>query len=229
MKGLNRDRCRIGDFGPQDVPRRDILHGGARVEVPESTFLPIEYLCLWICVSKTEMSFLFGTVLCNSIAQGFELLSTCMEVPLTCGLWLRCSRPSIHSCVRVNTLQTTTKEVIKQLTRYVLEQQNGKQSMMLRLNDSQKGSSEAADFEEAKCTIPGESSSELDEGPETCGMCFEHDVLDNVVMVKGRGPCSIDYNAARGEGGALSEVVVSRKCAEAVLRGAHVCRTQDYS
>ena len=100
--------------------------------------------------------------------------------------------------------------------------------MMLRLNDSQKGSSEATYFEEAKCTVLGESTSELDEGLESCGMCFEHDILDNVVMVKGRGPCSIDYNAARGEGGVLREVVVSRKCAEADLRGAHVCRTQDH-
>ena len=35
-------RLRIGDLGPQDVPGRDILHGGARVEVPDSTFLPPE-------------------------------------------------------------------------------------------------------------------------------------------------------------------------------------------
>jgi hypothetical protein len=98
---------------------------------------------------------------------------------------------------------------------------------MLRQTDSQQGSSEAADLEETKCTVCDESTTELDEGPDTCGVCFEHDVLDNVVMVRGRGPCSINYDAARGEGGVLREVVVSRKCAEAVLRGAHVCKTQD--
>lgn len=146
------------------------------------------------------------------------------HVGFPCG----CSRPSIHSCVRVNTLRTTTAEVIKQLSQYVLEQQHGNQSLMLRQNDSQEGSSEATDLSETKCITSAESTSELDKGPETCGVCFQHDVLDNVVMVKGRGPCSINYNAARGEGGVLREVVVSRKCAEAVLRGAHVCRTQDY-
>ncbi|KAG0580762.1 hypothetical protein KC19_4G197400 [Ceratodon purpureus] len=132
------------------------------------------------------------------------------------------TRPSIHSCVRVNTLRTTKREVIKRLTEYVLEQQDGNQSAMLRHNNSQQGSSEAADLKEMECTIPSESTSQPDKGPETSSVCFEHDVLENVVMVRGRGPCSINYDAARTEEGVLREVVVSRKCAEAVLRGAHV-------
>ncbi|BBN03828.1 methyltransferase NSUN6 [Marchantia polymorpha subsp. ruderalis] len=50
--------------------------------------------------------------------------------------------------------------------------------------------------------------------------CWEHPVLKDVVMVGGRGPCEVD---CRGEAGAsVKEVVVSRKCAEAVLRGANV-------
>jgi hypothetical protein len=53
-------------------------------------------------------------------------------------------------------------------------------------------------------------------------ICFEHDVLKDVVMVKGKGPRQIDYETVRGEGGVLKEIVVSRKCAEAVLRGAQV-------
>lgn len=147
------------------------------------------------------------------------------------------TRPSVYSCVRVNTLQTTTKEVIKQLTRYVLQQQNDNQSRMLKQTEFQEKSSEAGDphcAEKADVTgtklsriqvggtISAESTSEEDEGSESCGICFQHDVLDNVVMVKGKGPCSIDYTTVRGEGGVLKEVVVSRKCAEAVLRGAHV-------
>lgn len=115
----------------------------------------------------------------------------------------------------------------------MLQQQDGNQSLMLRQTASQNESSEAdarhctdaSDLEETNCTTPAESTSELDNGLDTCDVCFQHDVLDNVVMVKGRGPCSINYEAARGEGGVLREVVVSRKCAEAVLRGAHVCGT----
>ncbi|KAG6542737.1 hypothetical protein Mapa_015812 [Marchantia paleacea] len=50
--------------------------------------------------------------------------------------------------------------------------------------------------------------------------CWEHPVLKDVVMVGGRGPCEVD---CRGEAGVpVKEVVVSRKCAEAVLRGANV-------
>lgn len=166
----------------------------------------------------------------------------CMKVALICPLFSWFSRPSVYSCVRVNTLQTTTKEVIKQLTRYVLQQQNDNQSRMLKQTEFQEKSSEAGDphcAEKADVTgtklsriqvggtISAESTSEEDEGSESCGICFQHDVLDNVVMVKGKGPCSIDYTTVRGEGGVLKEVVVSRKCAEAVLRGAHVCRIYD--
>ena len=57
-------------------------------------------------------------------------------------------------------------------------------------------------------------------------ICFEHDVLKDVIMIKGKGPCQIDYEMVRGEDGVLKEIVVSRKCAEAVLRGAQVRITQ---
>lgn len=44
--------------------------------------------------------------------------------------------------------------------------------------------------------------------------------LDYVVFVKGSGPHAIHYGD--NEGRPLKEVIVSRKCAEAVLRGAQV-------
>lgn len=44
--------------------------------------------------------------------------------------------------------------------------------------------------------------------------------LDHVVFVKGSGPHSIDYGLIGGK--SPKEVIVSRKCAEAVLRGAQV-------
>lgn len=52
-------------------------------------------------------------------------------------------------------------------------------------------------------------------------MCWEHPTLKGVVMVRGHGPCGVDCRNERGEP-LTKEVVVSRKCAEAVLRGANV-------
>lgn len=120
----------------------------------------------------------------------------------------------------MNTLQTTTEEVIKQLSHYVLQQQVGNNQILMS-SDADAGHSTGASDRNCVTSTP-----ELENGLDNCGVCFQHDVLDNVVMVKGRGPCSINYEAARGEGGVLREVVVSRKCAEAVLRGAHVCGTK---
>ncbi|KAG1346765.1 putative methyltransferase NSUN6 [Cocos nucifera] len=44
--------------------------------------------------------------------------------------------------------------------------------------------------------------------------------LDNVVFVKGSGPHMLQYDSQPGQ--PVKEVIVSRKCAEAVLRGAQV-------
>lgn len=49
---------------------------------------------------------------------------------------------------------------------------------------------------------------------------FEHPVLKNVVMVSGSGPHAVQYK--KTDDSPLKEVVVSRKCAESVLRGAQV-------
>lgn len=48
----------------------------------------------------------------------------------------------------------------------------------------------------------------------------KHTLLPNVVLLRGQGPFEVKYVAASG--GSLKEVVVSRKCGEAVLRGANV-------
>ncbi|XP_024521153.1 putative methyltransferase NSUN6 isoform X2 [Selaginella moellendorffii] len=47
--------------------------------------------------------------------------------------------------------------------------------------------------------------------------CYEHPLLKNVVIVPGRGPCDVSYDDE-----VQKIVMVSRKCAEAVLRGAEV-------
>lgn len=112
----------------------------------------------------------------------------------------------------MNTLKTTTDSVIKKL--YSLLQENGWQSNppggtnVLHNSDGiatepvgsngHQGTSVKNSFI-TKCKIPG---------------------LDYVVFVQGSGPHTIDYGYKEGE--PPKEVIVSRKCAEAVLRGAHV-------
>ncbi|GJT34325.1 putative methyltransferase NSUN6 [Tanacetum coccineum] len=114
------------------------------------------------------------------------------------------TRPSCYSCIRVNTLKTTTEAVIEK----ILEIQREK-----RLNDSLNNldTNDDVDISESvksptsetnpvlKCQIPG---------------------LDYVVFVKGSGPHNIQYDYQQDA--PPKEVIVSRKCAEAVLRGAQV-------
>ncbi|TXG54536.1 hypothetical protein EZV62_019792 [Acer yangbiense] len=131
------------------------------------------------------------------------------------------TRPSCYSCIRVNTLNTTSDAVIEKLQGIIQNSgfQNGVNGINLNktelkdsLNDSnikvEVGESEhgmnalKGSFENgtiSKCQIPG---------------------LEYVVFVKGSGPHTIDYDYAPER--PPKEVIVSRKCAEAVLRGAQV-------
>ncbi|KAK1569084.1 hypothetical protein Q3G72_032317 [Acer saccharum] len=131
------------------------------------------------------------------------------------------TRPSCYSCIRVNTLNTTSDAVIEKLQGIIQNSgfQNGVDGINLNktelkdsLNDSnikvEVGESEhgmnalKGSFENgtiSKCQIPG---------------------LEYVVFVKGSGPHTIDYDYAAER--PPKEVIVSRKCAEAVLRGAQV-------
>ncbi|XP_071707131.1 rRNA (cytosine-C(5))-methyltransferase NOP2C isoform X3 [Rutidosis leptorrhynchoides] len=116
------------------------------------------------------------------------------------------TRPSCYSCIRVNTLRTTTEAVIEK----ILEIQREK-----RLNDNSKNTNKNEDAKVdtsenvngfvsetspvSKCHIPG---------------------LDYVVFIKGSGPHDIQYDIQHDR--PPKEIIVSRKCAEAVLRGAQV-------
>ena len=142
-----------------------------------------------------------------------------------------CSRPSIHSCVRVNTLQRNTTEVIQQLTAHLLHKQThlqGSRAEHLDNNEEPLKVLEETDAVKSfpEDTRPKELTTTENKLSSSQNICFEHDVLKDVVMVKGKGPCQIDYETVRGEGGVLKEIVVSRKCAEAVVRGAQVCIAQ---
>ncbi|KAL7086508.1 hypothetical protein ACP275_13G006300 [Erythranthe tilingii] len=108
------------------------------------------------------------------------------------------TRPSCYSCIRVNTLKTTSDTVIKKLS--VLLQESGWQSNPAGGASSPQESNglEKNSFI-SKCKIPN---------------------LDYVVFVQGSGPHTIDYGYTEEK--PPKEVIVSRKCAEAVLRGARV-------
>ncbi|XP_004491318.1 rRNA (cytosine-C(5))-methyltransferase NOP2C [Cicer arietinum] len=107
------------------------------------------------------------------------------------------TRPSRYSCIRVNTLRSDSDAVIEKLRSLVKPSSNA--------TDSEDGDDVPNPLKEGlnsdsglffKCRIPG---------------------LDYVVFVWGSGPHRIDYGNV-----APKEVIVSRKCAEAVLRGAQV-------
>ncbi|ESQ36255.1 hypothetical protein EUTSA_v10007146mg [Eutrema salsugineum] len=98
------------------------------------------------------------------------------------------TRPSSYSCIRVNTVKTTSDAVIEKLTKILNDSEDG-----LKLVQPD-GSSPIS-----KCQIPG---------------------LEYVVFVNGSGPHKIQYDF--GLENPPKEVLVSRKCAEAVLRGAQV-------
>lgn len=121
-------------------------------------------------------------------------------------------QPSCYSCIRVNTLKSTSDSVIEKLSS--LLQVNGWQSNPSKGSDASNNvdgiatepvvsdGSPPASLKNSfisKCKIPG---------------------LDYVVFVQGSGPHTIDYGYKEDK--PPKEVIVSRKCAEAVLRGAHV-------
>ncbi|KAH9706068.1 rRNA (cytosine-C(5))-methyltransferase NOP2C [Citrus sinensis] len=103
------------------------------------------------------------------------------------------TRPSCYSCIRVNTLKTTTDDVIQKLLAII--QNSG--SSEADVASSVKGRLQNGTISESQ--IPG---------------------LEYVVFVKGSGPHTIDYGYEPDK--PPKEVIVSRKCAEAVLRGAQV-------
>ncbi|XP_017983330.1 PREDICTED: putative methyltransferase NSUN6 isoform X2 [Theobroma cacao] len=119
------------------------------------------------------------------------------------------TRPSCYSCIRVNTLKTTSDAVIEKLQEIM--RKSGSDNDVEDINFEEIKANKSIDLDMAekqsclqngsvsKCQIPG---------------------LEYVVFVKGSGPHTIDYGYAPDK--PPKEVLVSRKCAEAVLRGAQV-------
>lgn len=109
------------------------------------------------------------------------------------------THPSCYSCIRVNTLKSTSDAVIEKLLRIIEETGHENGNGTQNWNDYSKAESAMKENLQigriSKCQFPG---------------------LDYVVFVRGSGPHIIHYDRPP------KEIIVSRKCAEAVLRGAQV-------
>lgn len=121
-------------------------------------------------------------------------------------------RPSCYSCIRVNTLKSTSDAIIKKLL--VVLQERGWKSYPTGGASVPQNSDDIAMAQMDSAGIP--DASEKDSLISKCNIPN----LDYVIFVKGSGPHTIDYGYKEGK--PPKEVIVSRKCAEAVLRGAHV-------
>ncbi|PON32547.1 RNA (C5-cytosine) methyltransferase [Parasponia andersonii] len=143
------------------------------------------------------------------------------------------TRPSCYSCIRVNTLKSSPDAVIGKLlailkekeAEYGTENVNGSEtdfggdpnSFCAETSDSQylddPGKAASGPVEDFTNMLKGS----FQHGP--ISKC-QFPGLDYVLFVRGSGPHQIDYGYVDGK--PPKEIVVSRKCAEAVLRGAQV-------
>ncbi|XP_060187145.1 rRNA (cytosine-C(5))-methyltransferase NOP2C isoform X2 [Lycium barbarum] len=122
------------------------------------------------------------------------------------------ARPSCYSCIRVNTLKSTSDAVIKKLLEIFKER--GVLDVVV-----QESATTLEPDNCCKATLECTGSAESLKAIKSISKC-QYPGLDYVVFVKGTGPHAIHYGD--NEGKPLKEVIVSRKCAEAVLRGAQV-------
>lgn len=145
-------------------------------------------------------------------------------------LFILSRRPSCYSCIRVNTLKSSSDAVIKKLVT-ILDDVAGdidgmtisKQSAAAEVDKVMKADrfyeTLNPDHRLATGTAGDEDTSmERVLSPSICKCPYPS--LDNVVFVKGSGPHKFHYDGQPGQ--TVKEVIVSRKCAEAVLRGAQV-------
>ena len=109
--------------------------------------------------------------------------------------------PSCYSCIRVNTLKSTTDTVMQKLLKLVNENELSCGFNGLKIGE-QNGGEQAHEgsYLVHKCPYSG---------------------LENVLFIRGSGPHALHYNDQPGH--SMKEIIVSRKCAESVLRGAQVC------
>ncbi|KAJ0112158.1 hypothetical protein Patl1_01425 [Pistacia atlantica] len=149
------------------------------------------------------------------------------------------THPSCYSCIRVNTLKSTSDAVIEKL-------------LTIMQDSGFKKAADCVDSHKTDATVDSDIAQKLEhsvkesnvnQNSDACGKVVlgqNEDIaramkeslqdrtiskclvpgLEYVVFVKGSGPHTIDYGYAPGK--PPKEVIVSRKCAEAVLRGAQI-------
>jgi methyltransferase NSUN6 len=125
-------------------------------------------------------------------------MSVIVVYDLTVTFLLR--HPSCYSCIRVNTLKSSTDAVMHKLMDIVSE--NG---LSVGINGLDIGEQN--------------SGSNAHEGNSMVHKCL-YAGLENVIFVRGSGPHVLQYDNQPYQ--SVKEVIVSRKCAESVLRGAQV-------
>lgn len=148
-------------------------------------------------------------------------------------------RPSCYSCIRVNKLKSSPDAVIEKLLAILKEKEADYGTENVNVSQNHFGDNSITDMKHMNfCTESNESqildgSGKADAGPVddftnmikqsfqkgTISNC-QFPGLDYVLFVRGSGPHKIDYDYVDGK--PPKEVIVSRKCAEAVLRGAQV-------
>lgn len=146
--------------------------------------------------------------------------------------------PSCYSCIRVNTLKSTSDAVIEKLSEIIQERELGNAADGLHVSESNAsakfdmegnltsslgGCNNHLNLDEQKKVAVGNfeqlnsQKKSLETGPiSKCQLPG----LDYVVLFRGSGPHKIKYGYENDR--PPKEVIVSRKCAEAVLRGAQV-------
>lgn len=108
--------------------------------------------------------------------------------------------PSRYSCIRVNTLKSSPDAVMHKLMDLVCENEISDGINGLEIV-KQNGGGQSHEWSSLvqKCPYAG---------------------LENVLFVKGSGPHVLHYESQPDQ--SVKEIIVSRKCAESVLRGAQV-------
>ncbi|XP_028102474.1 uncharacterized protein LOC114301712 [Camellia sinensis] len=115
-------------------------------------------------------------------------------------------RPSCYSCIRVNTLKSTSDAVIEKSSESL--QETGQQSAIDDMNQSDANAGYIMG-QEHKFFVKESNTSPCDSNQAA------------LAVSESSGPHNISYAHAQDK--PLKEIIVSCKCAEAVLRGAQVC------
>lgn len=122
----------------------------------------------------------------------------------------------------MNTLKSTTEAIIDKLTPFLDESKLSTHAITTFSLDKKYalagvGSDASID---PLCICPSSHSDLFVNGCNSTIYKCPLPGLDNVLFVKGTGPLRVEYGS--GQEQPIKEVIVSRKCAEAVLRGAQV-------